>query len=242
MSEHQTEDTTAPTQAPPAEPPQKKKGGPRTVEGKRRSSLNATRHQLLSKTYIATPEESNAFNAHMAAVSRSPGPCRPPRKPIGHPHRDGSVEKFCGRLSIENSIFAQGYLDHAEAIDVDNSQVAEALAEAKTWTAEAHSLSLLNTYEGRISRRVDKNMAQLIAMQTQRKENMALPSVKRSTWCNSRKHKTPSTIPATISNPPARTASSFIQPPKSPASVTAKTASTAPGQPSTAPASFKKAA
>jgi hypothetical protein len=75
---------------------------------------------------------------------------------------------------IENSIFAQGYLDHAEAIDVDNSQVAEALAEAKTWTAEAHSLSLLNTYEGRISRRVDKNMAQLTALQTQRKERYAL--------------------------------------------------------------------
>jgi hypothetical protein len=55
----------------------------------------------------------------------------------------------------------------------DNSQVAEALAEAKTWTAEAHSLSLLNTYEGRISRRADKNIANLTAMQTQRKEKYA---------------------------------------------------------------------
>jgi hypothetical protein len=69
MSESQTENTTTPVQAPPAEPPQKKKGGPRTLEGKRRSSLNATRHQLLSKTYIATPEESSSFNAHMWALT-----------------------------------------------------------------------------------------------------------------------------------------------------------------------------
>ena len=74
---------------------------------------------------------------------------------------------------IENSMFAQGYLDHAEAIDVDNSQVAEALAEAKTWVAQANSLSLLTTYEGRITRRADKNMAQLTEMQTRRKEAYA---------------------------------------------------------------------
>ena len=36
---------------------------------------------------------------------------------------------------IENSLFAQGSLDHAEAIDIDNSQGVEALAEGKTWTA-----------------------------------------------------------------------------------------------------------
>jgi hypothetical protein len=173
MSEHQTENTTAPIQAPPAEPPQKKKGGPRTLEGKRRSSLNATRHQLLSKTYIATPEESSSFNAHMAAY-------REALAPVGLLESQLSTLIAMDRwrifraAMIENSIFAQGYLDHAEAIDVDNSQVAEALAEAKTWTAEAHSLSLLNTYEGRISRRVDKNMAQLIALQTQRKERYGI--------------------------------------------------------------------
>jgi hypothetical protein len=49
-------------------------------------------------------------------------------------------------------------------------KVAEALAEGKTWTSQAHSLSLLNTYEGRISRRVDKNMAQFTEMQTRRRE------------------------------------------------------------------------
>jgi hypothetical protein len=61
---------------------------------------------------------------------------------------------------IENSIFVQGCLDHAEALDVENSQIAEALAEGKTWTD--HSLSPLTTYEGRITRRADKNMVHRI--------------------------------------------------------------------------------
>ena len=173
MSEHQTENTTALTQAPPPEPPQKKKGGPRTAEGKRRSSLNATRHQLLSKTYIATPEESSSFNAHMDAYREALAPVGLLESQLSTLIAMDRWRNFRAAM-IENSIFAQGYLDHAEAIDVDNSQVAEALAEAKTWTAEAHSLSLLNTYEGRISRRVDKNMAQLIALQTQRKERYGI--------------------------------------------------------------------
>ena len=172
MTEHQTEDATTPCQAPPAEPPQKKKGGPRTLEGKRRSSLNATRHQLLSKTYIATPEESDAFNGHMDAY-------REALAPVGLLESELATLIATDRwrckkaVLIENSIFAQGYLDHAEAIDVDNSQVAEALTEGKTWIEHAHSLSLLNTYEGRLSRRADKNIAQLTAMQAQRKEKYA---------------------------------------------------------------------
>jgi hypothetical protein len=169
MPEHQTEETAATAQHTPAEPPQKKKGGPRTAEGRRRSSLNATRHQLTSKVYIATPEESDAYNAHIAAYMEA-------LAPVGVLETElaaliAADRWRCKRaIMIENSIFAQGYLDHGEAIDVDNSQVAEALAEGKTWTSQANSLSLLTTYEGRITRRADKNMAQLTEMQTRRRE------------------------------------------------------------------------
>jgi hypothetical protein len=165
MSEHQTANTA---QNPPAES-EKKKGGPRTPEGRRRSSLNATRHQLTSKVYIATPEESDAYNAHIAAYMEA-------LAPVGVLESElatliAADRWRCKRaIMVENSIFAQGYLDHAEAIDVDHSQVAEALAEGKTWTSQAHSLSLLTTYEGRISRRADRNMSQLTEMQTRRRE------------------------------------------------------------------------
>jgi hypothetical protein len=173
MPEHQignqTEDTT--DRNPPSQPG-KRGGGPRTPEGRRRSSLNATRHQLTSKVYIATPQESDAYNAHTAAYMEA-------LAPVGLLETElatliAADRWRCKRaIMIENSMFAQGYLDHAEAIDVDNSQVAEALAEAKTWTAQANSLSLLTTYEGRITRRADRNMAQFTELQTRRKEAYA---------------------------------------------------------------------
>jgi hypothetical protein len=171
MTEHQTEEATATAQNPPVVP-EKKKGGPRTPEGRRRSSLNATRHQLTSKVYIATPEESDAYNAHIAAYMEA-------LAPVGLLENELAFLIAADRwrqkraIMLENSVFAQGYLDHAEAIDVDNSQVAEALAEAKTWIAQAQSLALLTTYEGRITRRADRNMAQLIEIQTKRREAYA---------------------------------------------------------------------
>jgi hypothetical protein len=172
MHDQPLESPTSPDQTPPAEHPKKRGGGPRTPEGRRRSSLNATRHQLTSKVYIATPEESDAYNAHIAAYMEA-------LAPVGLLETElaaliAADRWRCKRaIMIENSMFAQGYLDHAEAIDVDNSQVAEALAEGKTWTEQAHSLSLLTTYEGRITRRADKNMAQLTEMQTRRREAYA---------------------------------------------------------------------
>jgi hypothetical protein len=172
MHDQPTDSAGAPTQTPPAEHPKKRGGGPRTPEGRRRSSLNATRHQLTSKVYIATPEESDAYNAHIDAYMEALAPADLLENELAI-----LIAMDRWRLKraamIENSIFAQGYLDHAEAIDFDNSQVAEALAEGKTWTSQAHSLSLLNTYEGRISRRVDKNMDQLTDMQTRRREAYA---------------------------------------------------------------------
>ena len=167
MSDIQTENNAA--ASPSLAAPEKKKGGPRTAAGRRRSSLNATRHQLTSKVYIATPEESEAYNAHTAAYMEA-------LAPVGLLETELAILIAADRwrqkraIMLENSVFADGYLAHAEAIDVDNSQVAEALAEAKTWTAQAHSLCLLTTYEGRITRRTDKNMAQLTDLQAKRRE------------------------------------------------------------------------
>lgn len=46
---------------------QHKSTGPRTESGKARASLNARHHQLTAKTYIAPPEEMQAYDAHCAA-------------------------------------------------------------------------------------------------------------------------------------------------------------------------------
>jgi hypothetical protein len=142
--------------------------GPRTPEGKRRSSLVARRHQLTSKVYIAPPEEAEAFDAHCRAYRES-------LAPVGIVESDlvQEIAENRWRLkrarAIENAIFAQGHNQHADAFNSGHPQVDSALAEAETWLDRAPSFALLTTYENRIRRSIEKNTTQLEALQDARK-------------------------------------------------------------------------
>ncbi len=143
--------------------------GPRTEDGKRRSSLNATRHSLTGKIHIATPEESAAFNKHCKAYHEA-------LAPVGILESDLAQEiaedrwRLKRARSLENSVFAHGHHAHADSMNSGHPQVDAALAEGKTWVEHAHNLQLLTLYENRIRRAIEKNTAQLQAMQAERKE------------------------------------------------------------------------
>ena len=143
--------------------------GPKTPEGKRRSSLNARRHSLTGKIHIATPEESQAFDQHCKAYHAE-------LAPVGILESDLAQEiaedrwRLKRARSLENSIFAQGHHDHADSTNSGNQQVDAALAEGKTWVEQARNLQLLTLYENRIRRAVEKNTVQLEAMQAKRKQ------------------------------------------------------------------------
>ncbi len=143
--------------------------GPKTPEGKRRSSLNARRHSLTGKIHIATPEESKAFDQHCKAYHAE-------LAPVGILESDLAQEiaedrwRLKRARSLENSIFAQGHHDHADSANSGHPQVDAALAEGKTWVEQARNLQLLTLYENRIRRAIEKNTVQLEAMQAKRKQ------------------------------------------------------------------------
>ncbi len=146
-----------------------KSTGPKTPEGKRRSSLNARRHSLTGKIHIATPEESQAFDQHCKAYHAE-------LSPVGILESDLAQEiaedrwRLKRARSLENSIFAQGHHDHADSSNSGHPQVDAALAEGKTWVEQARNLQLLTLYENRIRRAIEKNTVQLEAMQAKRKQ------------------------------------------------------------------------
>jgi hypothetical protein len=145
--------------------------GPRTVEGRKRSSLNAFRHGLTGQIIIHTPEDEQAFKKHCEGI-------REALAPIGALELDlaQAIAEDRWRLnrarSLENSIFALGQSDHfLEASG--HAEVDAAIAQGRTWMAHAHQLHLLTTYENRIRRSVEKNTAELRALQTERKAAVA---------------------------------------------------------------------
>jgi hypothetical protein len=145
--------------------------GPRTQEGKKRSSLNAFRHGLTGQIVIHTAEDQEVFNKHCDGI-------REALAPVGALEIDlaQAIAEDRWRLNraraLENSIFALGQSEHL-LDDSGHPEADAALAQGRTWMAHAHQLHLLTTYENRIRRSVEKNTAELRALQAERKAAIA---------------------------------------------------------------------
>ena len=143
--------------------------GPRTPTGKRRVSFNAFRHGLTGKVHVHTPDESKSFRAHCQAYQAE-------LAPVGIQETDlvQLIAEDRWRLkrarSIESNIFAAGINAHAGEIESGDEQIDNALAEGKTWVEQSRFLALITLYEQRINRAIEKNTAQLHALQTARRE------------------------------------------------------------------------
>ena len=166
MSEQQSSGQQPETPAP------NPRGGPRTLEGKRRSSLNACKTLITSKVHLCSPAEQPAFDAHMAAYKEALAPVG-----ILETELMAEIAKMkwrCKRSSsVEDSIFAQGHLDHANNMNTGDVAVDSCLAEGKVWKEQSHNLLLISLYETRMRRALEKDMAALEALQSKRKEAYA---------------------------------------------------------------------
>jgi hypothetical protein len=146
--------------------------GPRTIEGRKRSSLNAFRHGLTGQIVMHTPEDEQAFKKHCDGI-------REALAPVGALELDlaQAIAEDRWRLNraraLENSIFALGQAEHLHEASGHHPEIDAAFAQGRTWIAHAHELHLLTTYENRIRRSVEKNTAELNALQTQRKAAIA---------------------------------------------------------------------
>jgi hypothetical protein len=141
--------------------------GPRTEEGKKRSSLNAFRHGLTGQIVIHTPADQSAFQKHCDAIRQELAPVGALETTLAQ-----AIAEDYWRLNraraLENSIFTLGLQEHSDP-EAANPEVDAALAQGRTWVEQAKNLQLLTTYEQRIRRSVEKNMAELRGLQAERK-------------------------------------------------------------------------
>jgi hypothetical protein len=158
---------TETTIANPSDRP-KRSGGPRTPEGKMRSSQNARRHSLTARVHIAPPEEAEIYDAHLNAYLEA-------LAPVGVVERDLALELASLRYrlkriaSIEDSIFAIGHSQHAESLS-SLPEAGAALAQGMTWLRDGKSIQLLSLYESRLRKAAEKAQAEIERLQAARKE------------------------------------------------------------------------
>jgi len=146
--------------------------GPKCADGKRRCSLNARRHNLTGQVTAMTEEDRIAHDAFAEALIKAMVP-------------EGALElQLAQRIAtdswrlnrasaIEENIFALGFTDHSDDIDVEHPQLHAALTAARTFTREAKCIELLTLYEQRINRSLQRNLALLQQLQATRRAETA---------------------------------------------------------------------
>jgi hypothetical protein len=141
--------------------------GPNTPRGKKRTSLNACRHNPTGQVNILTEEDRHAFEKFCTGLIDGFQP-----ETAHERHLAQSVAEDYWRLNriraIENSIFALGLSGAGAGIRTEDPEVHAALATAQVFLDESRQFQLLTLYEQRITRNAQKTVKQLEEIQTAR--------------------------------------------------------------------------
>ncbi len=136
--------------------------GARTAAGHARSSLNNLRHGLTGQINVLPTEDREAHDRFCNELIDSLKPETPIELQFAQ-----SVAEDNWRLNraraIETNIFALGHQGERRELQV-------ALADARTFKAEAKQFQLLTIYEQRINRNMLRNLQQLKTLQADRRE------------------------------------------------------------------------
>ena len=117
--------------------------GPRTEEGKKRSSLNALRHGLTGQTVVLPEDDLAAYQKHCAQVHAE-------LKPQGLLETKAvqTIADTYWRLdrirAMENNLFSLGFQELSGELSSDDPAIHCALAQAKSLDSRGDLLTLLS--------------------------------------------------------------------------------------------------
>ena len=146
-----------------------KSTGPRTPEGKKRSSLNATRHGLTGQIVVMPYEDLEAYHSFVDAYIRDLHPKNEPEKQLALDMAN-TVWKLNRASSIENGIYAIGHHDNADRNEVDDPEVHAALTAATTYLENSWQLENLSRQENRLRRGLHQSTKLYQDMQDRRRK------------------------------------------------------------------------
>ncbi|MDQ6760009.1 MAG: hypothetical protein M3Z32_09120 [Acidobacteriota bacterium] len=143
--------------------------GPKTPEGKKRSSLNALRHGLSGQIVVLPNEEMQAYLAFGQRLLEDMAPQGELEKQMVQTLIDTQWRLNRGR-SVENSLLATSLEDPAGDTSIADAHVHSALASAHLFMHQLDNLERLSRYEQRLSRTFATTLKQLRDIQAERKQ------------------------------------------------------------------------
>ncbi|MGI8744578.1 MAG: hypothetical protein ACR2NN_18790 [Bryobacteraceae bacterium] len=142
--------------------------GPRTPEGKQRSSLNALRHGLTSQVVVMPYEDMQAYvifcEKYISGFDVQGEPERQLAQDLAN-----TQWRINRCHSIECGIYALPHSEHGDAIDIENTQIHATLTAASVYLENDRGLENLSRHENRLRRNFQSTLKQLHEMQDRRR-------------------------------------------------------------------------
>ena len=146
--------------------------GPKTVAGKKRSSLNAYRHGLTGQTIILPAEDLDAYTAFTRTFFDD-------YKPVGIREKQlvQSLADTSWRLNrcaaLEHNLIGLGFDEHQNSISTEHPEAHAALVITEAMREQNRMLSVLGLHTARLSRHFKETMKQLDEAQEKRQATEA---------------------------------------------------------------------
>ena len=141
--------------------------GPRTEEGKAKSSLNSVKTGLTGRTVLLPGDDIAAYQQHVASLEARYQPVTDAEKLLVQ--SIAGTEWRAARIpTLEAGIYALGRLEFAAQFEHEEPAVRPALLDAKTFLAYQRQLNNLSIQENRLRRQREKDIAELKQLQADR--------------------------------------------------------------------------
>ncbi len=143
--------------------------GPTSLDGKATSCLNAVKTALTGRTVLLHTDDAAEYQHHIAELEKE-------LAPVGARERDlvQSIADTLWRLrripALEFAIYAQGRVEFAGDFNEHDFELRPSLIDLKTFMTYEKQLRNLQLQEARLSRRREKETAELRQLQQERQQ------------------------------------------------------------------------
>ncbi len=142
--------------------------GPKTSEGKAKSSLNAVKTGLTGRTVLLHSDDAAAYQQHVRDYEKELCPGGQRECDLVQSIADSAWR--LGRISaLEMAIYAQGRAQFAQQFDHEDASIRPALIELQIFLAYEKQLRNLHLQEARLHRRREKDTAEFRQLQSERR-------------------------------------------------------------------------
>jgi hypothetical protein len=146
---------------------QSKSTGPRTPEGKERSSHNALRHGLTGRIVVLPSEDLAVYHAFCKELMADLAPETPVERQYAQTFCDTQWRLNRAR-SLEDGMLSLGHFEGATVPGIERPEIEAALTAAKVFRQDSKSFMNLTLYEQRLQRTQKEALHQLQELQANR--------------------------------------------------------------------------